>query len=131
MFEMKDEYRLGIDHIDEQHEKLFEIGARAYMLLKDAYSIDKYDNIVAIIEELKAYTVIHFRDEEEYMESINYKRLFTQKIDHAEFVKKVSDVNLSHIDQNQDEYIMEILNFVAKWLTEHIIEKDLLIVENK
>jgi hemerythrin len=131
MFEMKDEYRLGIEHIDEQHAKLFEIGGRAYKLLKDAYSIDKYDNIVSIIEELKAYTIIHFRDEEEYMESINYRRLFSQKIDHAEFIKKVNDVDLNKIDQNQDEYIMEILNFIAKWLTEHIIEKDLLMVASK
>lgn len=130
MFEMKDEYRLGIAHIDEQHAKLFEIGERAYQLLKDVYSVDKYNNIVAIIEELKAYTIIHFRDEEEYMESINYKRLFTQKIDHAEFMKKVNDVNLNQIDKNQDEYIMGILNFVAKWLVEHIIEKDLLMVSN-
>jgi len=130
MFEMKDEYKLGIDFIDEQHAKLFEIGERAYKLLKDSYSVDKYDNIVAIIEELRAYTIIHFRDEEEYMESIKYKRLFTQKIDHAAFIKKVSEVNLNKIDQNQDEYLMEILNFVAKWLVEHIIEKDLLIVEN-
>ena len=128
---MKDEYRLGIEHIDEQHAKLFEIGERAYALLKDEYSIDKYDNIVAIIEELRLYTIIHFRDEEEYMESIKYKRLFSQKIDHAEFIKKVSNVNLNTIDQNQDEYIMEILDFVAKWLVEHIIEKDLLMVSSK
>ena len=131
MFEMKDEYRLGVAHIDEQHAKLFEIGERAYQLLKNEYSVDKYDNIVAILEELKAYTVIHFRDEEEYMESIKYRRLFSQKIDHADFIKKVNDVNLSNIDENQDEYIMGILNFLAKWLEEHIIEKDLLIVKGK
>ena len=114
MFEMKDEYRLGIAHIDEQHAKLFEIGGRAYKLLKDEYSVDKYDNIVEIIEELKAYTIIHFRDEEEYMESIKYKRLFTQKMDHAAFIKKINDVNLNKIDQNQDEYIMDISTFEAR-----------------
>ena len=128
MFEMKEEYKLGVQLIDEQHAKLFEIGRRAYALLKDSYSIDKYDKIITIIEELKTYTIIHFKDEEDYMESINYKRLFTQKIDHSEFIKKINDVNLSKIDQNQDEYIMDILNFIAKWLVEHIIEKDLLIV---
>lgn len=49
MFEMKDEYRLGIPSIDEEHEKLFEIGERAYKLLKDPYTIDKYDKIVDVI----------------------------------------------------------------------------------
>ena len=131
MFEMKDEYRLEVVLIDEQHAKLFEIGERAYQLLKNEYSLDKYDNIIAILEELKAYTVIHFRDEEEYMASIKYRRLFSQKIDHADFIKKVNDVDLSKIDENQDEYIMGILSFLAKWLEEHIIQKDLLIVASK
>jgi hemerythrin len=128
MFEMKEEYKLGIPLIDKQHERLFEIGNRAYQLLKDSYSIDKYDKIVSIINELSEYTVIHFKDEEAYMESINYKKLFTQKMEHAEFIKKVNEVDFNKMDDNQDEYIMGILNFVAKWLVEHIIEKDLLIV---
>ena len=109
MFEMKEQYKLGIANIDEQHEKLFEIGERAYQLLIDKFSTDKYDKIIAIIEELSNYTVIHFRDEEAYMESINYKRLFSQKIDHTDFIKKVGQVDLHKIDKNQDEYIMFIL----------------------
>lgn len=61
MFEMKDEYRLGIPSIDEEHEKLFEIGERAYKLLKDPYTIDKYDKIVDVISELKDYTAYHLK----------------------------------------------------------------------
>jgi hemerythrin len=128
MFEMKEEYKLGVPHIDAQHEKLFEIGNRAYQLLKDSFSSDKYDKIVAIINELSEYTVIHFRDEEAYMESINYKKLFTQKMEHADFIKTVSEIDFNKMDDNQDEYLMGILDFVAKWLAGHIIEKDLLIV---
>lgn len=130
MFEMKDEYKSGIVSIDEQHAKLFELGEQAYQLLKDKYSIDKYDKIVAIVEELREYTKVHFKYEEEYMESIKYKRLFSQKIDHEKFIKKIYDIDLNKIDENQDESIMEILNFIAKWLTNHILEKDLLIGKN-
>lgn len=130
MFEMKDEYRLGLVNIDEQHTKLFELGDQAYKLLKDRYSIDKYDKIVEIIKELGAYAATHFKDEEEYMESIRYRKLFSQKVQHEEFIKAVEAVNFNKIDDNQDEYIMEILNFIAKWLTEHIIKEDLLITKN-
>jgi hemerythrin len=129
MFEMKEEYKLGISNIDMEHEKLFEIGERAYQLLKDPYAMDKYDGIVGLIHELRDYTAYHFKNEEEYMESINYKRLFTQKMDHANFIKKLDEVNLAKVDQNQDEAIMEILTFLNHWLTSHILEKDLLIVE--
>lgn len=130
MFEMKEKYKTGFPHIDEEHEKLFEIGEKAYQLLKNPYAMDKYDKIVEVIEELKAYTVYHFKNEEEYMESINYKRLFTQKMDHANFIKKLDEVNLNKVDENQDEAIMGILNFLNDWLINHILEKDLLITAN-
>ena len=127
MFEMKEKYKTHNSQIDIEHEKLFEIGERAYQLLIDKYNTDKYDKIVDVIEELKSYTIYHFNAEEKYMMSINYKRLFTQKIDHAFFIKKLEEVNLNDIDENQDETIMGILTFLNDWLVNHIIEKDLLI----
>lgn len=128
MFEMKEEYKLGVPLIDEQHARLFELGESAFKLLKDKYIVDKYNKIIEVIQEMSEYAVTHFKDEEAYMESINYKKLFSQKIEHAEFIKKVSELDLSKIDENHDEAIMDILTFLSKWLSEHIIEKDLLIV---
>jgi hemerythrin len=125
---MKEEYKLGIPNIDLEHEKLFEIGERTYQLLKDPYAMDKYDKIVELIHELRDYTAYHFKNEEDYMESINYKRIFTQKMDHANFIKKLDEINLVKIDENQDEAIMGILTFLNHWLTSHILEKDLLMV---
>ncbi|NYC28187.1 hemerythrin-like metal-binding protein [Clostridium saccharobutylicum] len=79
MYKMKDEFKTGIDFIDAQHKKLFDIADDAYNLLKNEFTIDKYDKVVQLINELKEYTAFHFKCEEEYMESINYKRMFTQK----------------------------------------------------
>ena len=127
MYEMKEEYKIGVEQIDEQHKKLFELADKAYMLLKDDFTLDKYDKIVHIIEELKDYTIFHFKSEEEYMESINYKRLFTQKIEHEEFIKKIEAIDLRNIDEKQDESLVKILNFLNDWLTEHILKTDKLI----
>jgi hemerythrin len=129
MYEMKEEYKIGVELIDKQHEKLFELADKAYMLLKDEFALDKYDKIVHIIEDLKDYTVFHFKSEEEYMESINYKRIFTQKIEHNEFVKKLEGIDLRNIDENQDESLVKMLNFLNDWLTEHILKNDKLIVQ--
>lgn len=129
MYEMKEEYKLGIEHIDEQHKKLFELADKAYMLLKDDLSIDKYDKIVQILSELKEYTIFHFKSEEEYMESINYKRIFTQKIEHENFIKTLEDVDYNSIDAKQDESLVKILNFLNDWLIEHILKTDKLMVE--
>ncbi|WP_238918415.1 hemerythrin family protein [Clostridium sp. YIM B02555] len=129
MYEMKEEYKIGVEHIDEQHKKLFELADKAYMLLKDDFTIDKYDKIIEIITELKEYTIFHFKSEEEYMESINYKRMFTQKIEHDKFIKELEAIDLNHIDQNQDESLVKMLEFLNQWLTEHILKNDKLIGE--
>ena len=129
MYEMKEEYKIGVEQIDEQHKKLFELADKAYMLLKDDFTLDKYDKIVHIVEELKDYTVFHFKSEEEYMESINYKRLFTQKIEHSEFIKKLDAIDLKNVDENQDESLIKMLSFLNDWLTEHILRNDKLIGE--
>ncbi len=126
---MKEEYKIGVPNIDEQHKKLFELADKAYMLLKDDLSIDKYDKIVHILAELKEYTIFHFRSEEEYMESINYKRLFTQKIEHDNFIKTLENVDYNTLDVAQDESLVKILNFLNDWLVEHILKTDKLIVQ--
>ena len=48
------------------------------------------DNIIVILNELKAYTIEHFGDEEEYMESIRYEGLAAQKRAHEAFIDKAS-----------------------------------------
>lgn len=127
MYEFKEEYKTGIDFIDEQHKVLFEIADKTYTLLKNDFVVDKYDKIIALIEELQNYTAFHFKAEEAYMESINYKRMFTQKIEHEAFIKRINDVDFSKIDENQEEYIISILQLLNDWLSGHIFENDKLI----
>jgi len=127
MYEMKEEFRTGIDSIDKEHEKLFEIANRAYETLMDDLIPDKYDYIVEILGELKEYAATHFQHEEAYMESIQYKRLFTQKIEHAAFIEKVAEYELDKVDENQKEAIFELLDFLNDWLISHILENDILI----
>ena len=127
MYEMKDEFKTGIDFIDEQHSRLFEIADEAYNLLKNDFTIDKFDKVIDLIDELKDYTVFHFKSEEEYMDSINYKKRFTQKIEHDAFLKKLEEVDYRVIDKDPDEYILKILEFLNQWLTGHILHNDKLI----
>lgn len=130
MIKWKETYNIGINNIDEQHKKLFEIANRAYELLENEFCIDKYDKIVQILEELENYTIYHFKSEEEYMLSIGYKKFLSQKVEHDEFIKKFHDINLNIIDENQDKYIIETLEFVVNWITDHILLKDKLIALN-
>ena len=127
MIKWKDDYKIGVEEIDEQHKRLFEIANRAYELLEDKFCIDKYSKIVDILEELNDYTVYHFKTEEEYMMGIGYKRFLSQKVEHDEFVKKLSDIDFDKIDEDQNKYILGILDFAVNWIAEHILTKDKLI----
>jgi hemerythrin len=131
MLKWKNDYLIGVPEIDAQHQKLFEIAGRAYELLRKDFYTDKYDKIVEIIEELKDYAVYHFRFEEQYMLSINYRRFLSQKAEHEEFIQKLENTDLSKIDNDQDAYLMSILEFIVSWTAEHIIEKDKLITASK
>ena len=126
MYEMKPEYYTGIDMIDEEHKQLFKYADEAYELLHDEFTPDKYDKMDIILEKLRDYTVKHFADEEQYMESIHYKKMFTQKVQHMEFVQKLDEFIEHHSDEeiDQDEQIMGILKYLTDWLINHILYVD-------
>ena len=119
-YEFTKDYHTGIDFIDEEHAKLFEIANRAYDLLTNQFVTDKYDAIVAVLEELRDYTRYHFNHEEEYMKSINYPKRFSQLHQHTQFINKLESYNLKEIDVNQQAGLLEILDFLALWLQSHI-----------
>ena len=128
MFEMKKEYYLGVEAMDAEHIKLFEIAERAFLLLNDQFIIDKFDYIVKIMEELRDYTVVHFSDEEAYMESIQYKKIFSHKIEHQEFIEKINQIDWEEVEKDQEKAILAILEFLNNWLVNHILYTDKLYV---
>lgn len=124
---MKEEYKIGIPMIDEEHTHLFELAETAYQLMKEEYLFDKYDQLTAILQELKEYTKQHFSDEEEYMESIDYQAIFIQKAQHKIFIAKLEETKLEAIEENQDQVIQDLLEFLTDWLINHIVKMDMLI----
>jgi hemerythrin len=124
MYKWKEEYEVGVDFIDEQHRKLFEIADRAYELIKNDLYTDKYNKIVELINELKDYTVYHFIEEEQYMIQIGYRKFLSHKAEHDDFIMKFKDIDYERIDNGHDKYILDLLNFIYEWIKEHIFIKD-------
>lgn len=131
MLVWKEGYSVGIELIDKQHKHLFDIGNQAYELLKNELRVDKYDEIVQILEDLRQYTKFHFQTEENFMMSINSPQLPTQKIEHAEFIRKIDKIDFRKLDENANKYLDEILSFVFNWILEHVLHKDKLITQNQ
>lgn len=129
MFEFTDDCIIGIEHIDEEHKFLFELLQQAYILLTDDAQNDYYEDLKNIFEELDQYAEQHFAHEEEYMEKIRDPELILQRTQHSFFREKVLMLDLKNIDDRsqQRDALMELVNFLAKWLYHHILSSDILI----
>ena len=126
-FAFTDQYRTGITLIDDEHRRLFEIIKETNDVIEEELVHDKFDAIVHILEELKDYTIMHFQDEERYMESIAYDGLALQRVAHTAFVDRINEINLDDVDDHQKEYLEELIDFLLAWLINHILKMDKLI----
>ncbi len=119
-----DTYLTDIPLIDKEHRELFRIIGDVYRVMTDEMAFDKYDEIVHLLEELRDYTKFHFQDEEMYMESIQYDGLEAQKRAHEAFVSRLEDMDLEHVDENQQETLEDLMEFLTEWLVNHILHTD-------
>lgn len=123
-FAFTDEFRTQIPLVDKEHETLFNLVRQTYELVHDEFCVDKFDSIVAIIEELRDYTIKHFADEERYMKSINYDGLAEQVAAHTAFVEKLNNIDLDEIDRDQEDALDKLIKFLLNWLVQHILKVD-------
>lgn len=122
--EFTEEYRMGHILIDTEHEMLFEIAGRAFSIVRDGVEQSDLPAIIDILEELKSYTVNHFQDEEEYMESIQYAGIEAQKRAHAAFIAEFDEIDIHKIEKQPQEYMQQLLEFLVGWLVNHILKMD-------
>lgn len=126
-FAFTDQYRTGIQLVDDEHQRLFEIIREVNTLINNELLHDKYDEIMRLLAELRSYTEFHFHDEEMLMERIQYPGLAAQKRAHAAFVERLVEIDLSDLDDmdnNQQDYLNELIQFLLGWLSNHILVSD-------
>ncbi len=131
MYQWSEEYSLGIEEIDQQHRRLIEIANQIYEIMNDQWRLDKYNQILEVLGELKDYTIYHFKSEEEYMAKIGYKKRFSHAIEHSAFVEKLNAVDLRDIDEKQDKYLRDLLGFITDWVVNHIMTTDKLYAQKQ
>ncbi len=58
------------------------------------------------------------------MESIHYEGLEAQRRAHDAFIQKLENIDLSEIDENPQESLQQLLEFLLGWLVNHILHTD-------
>ncbi|MCT4542929.1 MAG: bacteriohemerythrin [Vallitalea sp.] len=132
MLEWKEEYNLGVQEIDNQHKRLFDIAVNVGELTQEINEgIDCYDDYMDILNELVEYTIYHFDYEEIYMKKNNYNddEFYVHQIEHKMFVKKLEEFKKTDFDTNQSENMDKMFAFLIDWIVHHIINVDSKYVE--
>ncbi|SET71468.1 hemerythrin [Natronincola peptidivorans] len=127
MIKWDEKFSCGIEVFDKQHQKLFEMIQQLHEeILKHKDNLyDNYDTINSIIAELKGYTLEHFKEEEEKMRQYGYSELLHHRVEHKKFIDKVQQLTKKDIDVDQIGITIEIVDFIASWIGNHILKTDM------
>ncbi len=127
MFEWKQEYAFGLDDIDKQHQRLFEIGHRLEEVCNDPLTPNQYQSIREAVLELDDYTTYHFDYEEEWLSFIGFESTRAHQEEHDQFTAKIAELKSSSNapDLHSLDLIRETLSFLARWIIHHVLMVDL------
>ncbi|MCR2043664.1 bacteriohemerythrin [Anaerosalibacter massiliensis] len=125
LFTWKEDFSVNIEDIDKQHKELFRIGSRLYTIVSLKDGIDRYDEIIEILYELKDYAEYHFSFEEELMKKYGYDGTEDQIKAHKKFIEKVISISEEEVDIEQKKMGMDLILFIANWIENHILKSDM------
>ena len=120
----KDEYNIGIDIIDKEHERLFKIINKLFR-----FTDEKSKSQWACQEGIKFFkdhAAKHFTEEEGYMEAVGYERLAAHRHIHQEFRERTLpalEAELEQTDYSADA-VGHFLGVCAGWLIGHTLMED-------
>jgi hemerythrin len=113
-------FSVNVAEIDKQHQKLIALINN----LNDAMKQGKGKDILAeIIDELSNYAANHFAFEEKYFDKFGYPAAASHKLEHTNFVKKVSEFK-NGFDCGQLALTIEVLHRQVK--TSRFVMPDLI-----
>ncbi len=117
------EYKVGISSIDAQHKKLFDLVNALYEINDD----NMKEELRNILYAFSDYMKIHFKDEEDYMLSIDYPKLEEHKKIHQDIIKRLSKVIHTPAKLNVIKSKMRVI--AKRLLVDHILNEDVKIKE--
>ncbi len=117
---------VGIQEIDEQHKVLVDLINQLHDAIVQHHGAEACGQIM---DQLCEYTKIHFAVEESILRILGYPEYDDHKAHHEMLLKQVQDLRYKMNHENHS-ISFELLHFLKKWLTIHILEEDSAYVEH-
>jgi hemerythrin len=119
-FAWNDSYTVHVRQFDAQHKKLFEIVNE----LADAMRVGKGDDVIRdVVSQLAVYTRTHFLQEEVAMRQTGHPDFASHQAQHNNLMTAVEKYK-SDLNEGRKPNIVAVLNFLQKWLVDHIQKSD-------
>ena len=126
LIKWSDMYKLGIEEIDPQHQKLIGIINRLYQVMQE--STEK-ENMKIIFKELIDYADYHFSTEERHFEEFNYIDKVEHTRSHEAYKEKIAQFAKEYEDKGSTMLPFQLIDFLGEWWTGHIRGADRKYVE--
>lgn len=111
-------YRLNVQAMDDEHQVLIQ----KMNFLFDEISTNKIEKIKEAFDDLAAFAIKHFKDEERYFDSIEYPYAESHKKLHRDLINKVTEFGEKIGSPQFDPDLL--CSFLKDWLMRHILEID-------
>ncbi|TQV89893.1 bacteriohemerythrin [Aliikangiella coralliicola] len=115
-----DELSVGIQEIDEQHKVLVNLLNQLYNAIVHQHG---NEDAKEILGRLLEYTRVHFAVEESLMRILGYPDYDEHKKHHELLLNEVKMLG-EKVMNGKKAIGFELLHFLKKWLTKHIMEED-------
>ena len=120
LFPWKDAYSVNIGIVDSQHKVLVDLINELHQAMMSRSGKEQMGKILA---NLVSYTESHFKAEEGILLANQYPDLANHKIEHERFVKTIKEYQ-TKFQKNELGLTIEVMDFLKKWLVEHIMGVD-------
>ncbi len=113
-----DEYAVGIQEIDEQHQVLIDLLAEFEQAVAGKAH---WNTVQPLIARIREYVKFHFAVEESLMQIVRYPGLAAHRSEHQLLLEQITALEHRVLRQEDKE---DLLSMLHSWLFEHIISSD-------
>jgi hemerythrin-like metal-binding protein len=118
---------VGHSRIDEQHQEL----TRLVNALHEAMLAGRGKAVLGeVLDQLIAYTVHHFAEEEAMMAATKYPGAAAHLAQHEALKQRAVQLQAEFRDGGGGILTMEVLEFLKGWLRDHIVGSDKLLAQH-
>lgn len=119
---------VGVPKFNLAHERLYSIIIDADVILESALetqplTLEQWDTLSGLFDDLIAYAKIHFAEEEGFLYSKNYPDLVRHQDKHNILIDDLNSYQ-KMVQQHDEANVVEVRRWLLEWLLNHVNQED-------